>query len=365
MAATLLPQVSAAVSSSVRGRVAFHYDAAFSKREREWYTRFDALVTGAILDGALSDALRARGTRMVAYEWSSGYYPGDTSSALMDWQRTVERNKRAWLLSENVMSGAAADSGKGAFWYDFGADEVRQTRADYLALRLRTSNYDGFFFDTLGFSQLPKPMQEAYRQRHPGRDYEKDQGLFLQALRERIGVNKIIFTNQGFRNADAYLPCSDYDLSESYLTASLGNGTLFRAWSDPAKPWESIQTIFDKLVLTAAAKYPKVKFVHANYAHGDAATYSRAARYGWAVSKMFGHEAYLINWGNSALEENEIYFQDTGAALEPMVEEGRVIWRRFEKGVAAVNPSRKPAAIPSLSIVLPEGQQGYWFADPA
>ena len=57
--------------------VAFHYQASFSPEALHWYTSFQHLVTGAILDDNTSDSLRVNNTKLIAYEWSSGFYTGD------------------------------------------------------------------------------------------------------------------------------------------------------------------------------------------------------------------------------------------------------------------------------------------------
>ncbi len=67
-------------SAQGRGSIAFHYEAVFPPDAVTWYTRFETLVTGAVLAAGQMKQLRRNGSRLIAYEWSSGFYPGDTVS---------------------------------------------------------------------------------------------------------------------------------------------------------------------------------------------------------------------------------------------------------------------------------------------
>lgn len=359
----LLGLAASALPLAPRRTVAFHYEAVFAPDAVEWYTRFDTLVTGAVLAPAQTEKLRRKTAKLVAYEWSSGFYPGDSSSVDPGWEATLRRNAQAWLISPDPVGGAAAAAGRTALWYDFGDAGLIAARAGYLAEVLRRSSYDGFFFDTPGFEQVPEPMRATFEKRHPGVDYNQVQGAFFGALRRRIGASKIIFLNQGYRHAGHMLPHADLDLTESYFTALDGAGTRFRKWHDPALPWEAIRTPMEQLVAPAAAKFPRVRFVHANYAGGGAATAHRAARFAWACAKLWNHESYLMAPGVWANERDGIYFTETGAPTSSGYQEsGAVAWRAFEKGVVAVNTGTAPAKIPELGLTLSEPQQGYFFS---
>jgi hypothetical protein len=359
----LLALAGAAAPGQSRGAVAFHYEAIFAPDAVDWYTRFQMLVTGAVLAPEESAKLRGRASRLIAYEWSSGFYTGDTASVAPGWESACRKNARSWLLSVDTAGGGAAAPGRSAFWYDFGDPGLVAARSDYLAGLLRSSGYDGLFFDTPGFEQLPEPMRAAFKTRHPGADYNQCQGAFFGALRERIGPGRTIFLNQGYRHAEHMLPHADLDLTESYFTALDGNTTKFRKWHDPAAPWESIRTPMAQLVVPAARKFPHVRFVHVNYAGGGAALARRAARYSWACAKLWGHDSYLIAPGAYADEREEIYFTATGAPkTERYREAGDIAWRVFDKGIVAVNGGAGPGRIPDSGLALPEAGQGYFFA---
>jgi hypothetical protein len=159
-----IPLLRAAVSS---GKVAFHYAALFDDSKINWYTRFRSLVTGGLLSHDQSRRLVDRGCRLVAYEWSSGFYPGDWVSAEQAWQNTVQAHPD-WLLNSQPVGGGAAMPGKTALWYDFGNPDFRSTRAAYLAERVRTNGYSGVFLDTLGFEYLPPENTKCFHDASPG-----------------------------------------------------------------------------------------------------------------------------------------------------------------------------------------------------
>ena len=341
-----------------RPAVAFHYAAQFSAREVAWYSSLEILVTGGILTPEQSAILRGRGSRLVAYEWSSAYYPGDWVSAAESWQK---RMRTDWLLTRVPVTGGAAENGKPAQWYDFANPDLIAARADYLAAVLLRAGYDGFFFDTLGWEQLPEPVQASFKARHPGIDYNACQAEFLGALRKRLPAGRLIFTNQGFRHSEFFLPHADLDLTESYFTYVAGAATKFRPWHDPSKPWDSIRTPMVELVGAAERKFPHVRFVHVNYAHG---TSPRAAMYSYAAAKLFGHESYLIVPSDSQAEQHAVYRSSLGRPLTASFEEdlaAGAAWRRFERGTVAILSGPKSFAIPGTGLVLPTPEMGYLF----
>ena len=354
----------AARGQSAPGGVAFHYAAVFPPAAAEWYSRFGMLVTGGILSKEQTAALRP-GPKLIAYEWSSGFYPGDAVSAALDWQKQALAHPD-WLLTKDPVGGAAAEGGKTAHWYDFGSGELIEARARHLARLLAESGYDGFFFDTPGLEHIPPAAKASFESRHDRADYNALQGLFLKTLRHTLPAAKIIFLNQGYRHADHMLPYAGYDLTESYFTyADPKLGTGFRPWHDPARPWESIKTPLEQLILKPAAKYPLVRFVHLNYAAGAPELTARALRYSHAGVHIFGHTPYLVVPEDWRRETGDVYFHSLGKPLAAryVEEPGGVVWRAYENGVVALNGGSKPARIPAGD--LPEPMQGYLFAKPA
>ena len=358
-----MPGVLLVAAARPRAAVAFHYAAVFSPRDLAWYTRFNLLVTGAILSKEQSQKLKRHGTKLIAYEWISGFYPGDAASATPAWQKTVKAMGQPWMLTDQPLSGGAAETGKAAHWYDFGNQQLLEMRAKTLAKRLAEAGYHGFFFDTPGFEHVPPAAQEAFRRRNPGVDYNERQGVFLGELRRLLPAGKIIFLNQGYRHASELLPHADMDLTESSFTGLGPQGsTTFRPWHDESKPWECVRTPIYELALPALRKFPKVQMVHVNYAAGSAAEIRRAHRYAYVTARILGHDAYLIVPSSARAEEDPIYFTELGQPEDHWREEpGGVIWRKFQHGIAAVNSASKPVSIPALGLSLPEPMQGYVF----
>jgi len=267
-----------------------------------------------------------------------------------------------WLLNSQPVSGGAASPGRGAYWYDFADSDLRLQRAQDLANRVISNGYGGVFLDTLGFEQLPAEMRHVYTERHPDLDYNTAQAGFLQALRTCLGPDRRLFLNQGYRQAEIFLPHASLDLTESYFTAASSDTTTFRPWYDPRRPWESILIPMEKLVMPASRRFPKVEFVHLGYAAGPPAQAYRAIQYNYAAAKLWDHDAYLM-MPTPQREQHEIYFMDLGRPLSVYSHDpGKgVAWREFERGIVALNTGPTPASILNGRYHLSDPPRGYIF----
>lgn len=334
----ILAGTLAYATSGASPAAAFHYSADFNPREVEWYSRFRLLVTGGILSPSVTAKLLAAGCRLVAYEWSSAFYPHDPVSAPLEWQRQVLAKGSDWLLSTVPSGGGAAEPGRTAYWYDFASPDLCRSRAQSVASRIIQNGYAGAFLDTLGFEQLPPLMQDQFRNRHPGLDYNQSQSNFLAELRAALGPSRIIFSNQGYRAPAAFLPYADYDLSESVFTVVIGNRTVYRPWNDHSKPWESIRTPMENLIMPAARAFPHVRFVHLNYAGGDAADLERAALYSYVAATLWNQDNYVVSTA-AISEEYLAYFTDLGNPVtDSYVEdiENDLVWRDYENATVVL-----------------------------
>jgi hypothetical protein len=350
-------------AQSGRGRVAFCYSAVLDNAAMEWYTRFELVVTGGILARQETQKLLDRGCRPVAYEWSSAFYPGDPVSAPLEWQNVVLKEPDHWLLHPRPVGGGAAAPGRTAYWYDFANPEMVRQRASDLAGRIIANGYAGVFLDTLGFDQLPDEMRSEFITRHKGVDYDRMQGSFLASLRARLGPDRLIFSNQGYRQATHFLPHVNLDLTESYFTAVSGNATLFRPFNDSRRPWESIYTPMEQLVAPASRRFPMVEFVHLGYAGGTANEIRRAISYNYAAAKLWNHQAYLM-MSSAQTEQDQVYFADLGRPVSSTFsvdERQRVAWREFENGLVALNQGQEAAVVPGGRHRLQDGPRGYIF----
>ena len=230
---------------------------------------------------------------------------------------------------------------------------------------IQQNSYQGVFLDTLGFYSLPAPLQEEFRKRHPTSDYDRCQGSFLSKLREAVGPRAIIFTNQGYRRAEFFLPHADFDLIENSSTVIKSDGTAaFRPWLEKDAEWESIEVPMNRLIMPASRLYPRTRFVHINYVEGDQGTCQRAVDYSYACAKLWNQLSFVTPPGVQRAIHSDVYLRSLGEPLTSSYEEGRdagVAWRRFQNGVVAINSSRKLYRISSLNLDLPDPPRGYIF----
>jgi len=304
-----------------RGAFAFHYGAPLTPRQLRWFARFELLVTHDPLPRAQVEALHARGTKLLVYEWSVAFY-GSLGS---EWQRALLQRHPEALLNRAGLRGGAGAADADAWYYDPASEEHRVQRARAIARRLDDAGYDGVFLDTTTEESVHPAALAEFKARHPGADYDREFARFLATLRRELN-GKLIFTNQGYRKADDYLPYADWDLTESLIT---WKGGAPRPWDDPNDRWSSIHTIFVNLVEPARARYPRVRFAHLNY--GGANVVPLVV----ATAKLFGDAGYV------AEQESPLYFVDLGKARGARVDVEGASYRLFERGFVAVNASRR------------------------
>ncbi|MGI8958203.1 MAG: hypothetical protein ACR2IV_00255 [Bryobacteraceae bacterium] len=345
--------------------VAFNYAAKSPLADLQYFARFDVVVTGAILSADQLHVLRSGNAQLVVYQWSSAHYPGEGGPAERAWQEMLKAHADTWLLSRDPVGGAAAAPGKTAFWYDFGNSDLISALAGHIGALVQKNNYQGVFLDTLGFYSLPAQLQREFRTRHQTRDYDRCQGSFLSKLREVLGPNVIIFTNQGYRRAEFFLPHADFDLIENSCTIMKSGGkTGFRKWFEKGAEWESIEVPMNQLIMPASRAYPRTRFVHINYVEGDQGTCERGAGYSYACAKLWNQISFAAPPGVQRAIRSDLYFNNVGEPLSSSYEEDKgagVAWRRFQNGVVAVNSSSKVYRISSLNLELADPPRGYIF----
>jgi hypothetical protein len=321
----------------VAGAFAFHYATPLTPAQLDWYGRFGVVVTHDPLPRAQVEALHKRGTKLVLYEWAVAFY--DTLAS--PWQRSLVHTNA--LLNAAPLRGGAGSGEADAWYYDPAMQRAERARA--IAQKLRAIGYDGVFLDTTTAENVHPAALAEFRRRHPHAGYDAEYAKFLAQLRRELG-HKLIFTNQGYRSADNYLPYADWDLSESLITRPAGDERYApRPWNDPADPWNSIHFLFANVIAPAQAKYPRVRFAHLNY--GDPSL----ARLAVATAKLFDGSAYI-----AGDERSPLYFVRLGRPRGPRVDRGDASYRLFQHGVVAVNMSREPLRIPGTHLVVAPGQ---------
>jgi len=257
--------------------MAFHYATPLTPAQVEFYGQFDLLVTHDPLPRAQVDALHARGTRLLLYEWAVAFYQTRADA----WQKSLAPSA---LLDAHPLRGHLGSPTADAYYYDpFHQDG----RSRDLAARLRAIGYDGVFLDvTTSASVHPEAMAE-YARRHPETPYDVAFARFLRELRHDV---KLIATNQGYRAAEHVLPFVDVDVTESLITRPHDGKFALRPWNDPRDRWSSTAYLMRHLIAPAHRKFPRVRFVHLNYL--DAPDAKSAARI-VAIARRFGGEAYV------------------------------------------------------------------------
>jgi hypothetical protein len=327
--ATTLLAVSAHAAER-RGTFAFHYRTPLTPPQLRWFSRFDLLVTHDPLPRAQVAALHARGTKLLVYEWSVAFY-GTLANA---WQRGLLQRHPEALLNRDGLRGGAGSAEADAWYYDPANEEHRVERARAIARRLDEIGYDGVFLDTTTEESVHPAALAEFKSRHPGADYDHEFARFLANLRRELN-GKVIFTNQGYRKADDYLPYADWDLTESMIT---WKGGVPRPWDDARDPWNSIHYLFVNLIGPARARYPRVRFAHLNYGGADVVPLVVAA------AKLFGDTGYV------AEQQSPLYFADLGPPHGARVDEEGASYRLFERGFVAVNASARPLRVRGRTV---------------
>lgn len=329
-----------AFPSDTRAPFAFHYAASLTPEAIAWYSRFDVLVTHDPLPRDQVALLHAAGTKLLFYEWSVAFY----ESRAIPWQRSLLSDHRN-LLNDSPLTGGAGSNTSPAWYFDPMSPEHEFGRAEDIVRRLHETGYDGVFFDTTTVASVHPDARREYEIRHPHVPYDAAFARFLNHLRKRL-PDGLLFTNQGYRSADNYLPYVDFDLTESLITGPENGSHQLRAWNDPSKPWSSTHFVMRTMIEPVAAKYPHVRFAHLNYLSGSSPEIVRVVV---ATAQLFGGDGYVA--ASSVPEEvDPIYFRTPGKPVSPRFDstDGQAAWRFFEKGLIVVTAAGREIMIGQL-----------------
>jgi hypothetical protein len=385
LAGLLVLALDPAAADSGKGRFAFWYSPVLTEEELSWLERFEIVVPGEILPLDQIARLKAAGSQLFFYSWSTGMYV-DNPSALPagSWEAKVWERRKQWLLNPNK-AAEGPDGQWRSYYYDPGAKDFRRAWTNSLTATRKAAEYDGVFFDLVGSLYVPDNFVKVFKQRHPGASFDKSLAEAFRMLRTN-GTK--VFTNQGYRTAAAYLPASTHDLTESIMTSFVwgepvnvfvaGEG-LVRALETFYRPWDEVQWIVDDIQAQVARYNPAVTICHLNYVNARfeatgqtttvggqevpvfARTVDRAAIfYGYALAKLWGHESYSP--GDSvALSRDEVYFTRLGKPLGASWEQrGEVVLRYYENGIVAVGAGTDPATADVTSSLVPADVTALW-----
>ena len=359
---------SAVEAAPSKGVFAFYYASQLTPEELSWAKRFNLFVSGAVLPASQIQELKRAGTKLFLYEWITGFYlaKDGADSTNNAWEPSVKKTKPQWLLNPE-RPDPGPDGQHRAYYYDPFHSELRFAWAKRLAQTLQDSGYDGVFFDLVGSGSVPRDLLKTYEERHPEMSYNQALSGFLRSLK-RLRPEALLFTNQGYRIPESYLPGADYDLSESLMT-SYAWGEKVRIYVEGEGlvekqetfylPWERLKPITDAIAADIQRENPALKIYHLNYVNPLYASTGRtetiegreysvfrmetdrpAIYFGYAAAKLWGHESYSPAPQAMRFGQDDIYFVDLGAPLGDRYEErDGLIVRYYEKGVVALNPS--------------------------
>lgn len=324
-------------AATQRGVMAFHYATPLTAEELAWYSQFDLLVTHDPLPRGQVDALHAKGTRVLLYEWSVAFY----GSLATPWQKSLPATA---LLGVKPLRGHAGASDSDAFYYDPASNQHAQERALALRDRLSSLGYDGVFFDTTTHQSVHPEALAEFRKRHPETSYDEAFSWFLRSLRE-TWKDGVIATNQGFREAEHILPFVDVDVTESLITRPVDGRFVFRPWLAAEDPWNSISFLMRTLIAPVQAQYPKLRFVHLNYLDRlDDTSVARIV----AIAALYGASAFVAQPSIAGGTTGAAYFAPLGAAGDRVeLTADRTAYRTFANGVVAVNAGSTTLRIPN------------------
>jgi len=361
----------------------------------EWLSKFKIVHIGSIeepLNQGAIEYLRMNGVEIIlADDWlPAGYYYPDNNTPFMEW---VYENRYEVTLNPDGPFPHCWENGYDwkEYYFDFAVESLVYKRAEYIVDGLKKCGYNGIFFDWGNGLFLREHGYESinatYYSRH-SIPYSEAAANFISRLR-KMYPEIIIENNQGYREAEYYLPVLDYDMAESYITGCDYYGK--KLYIDGYGLIEVPETVYypvsidefhgnlnDTLyyvnyLCELKEKYGKEHFrkiVYMNYAAPEfifireekghrvyKPTVPRNAIYfGYAIAKLVNQISYTeVPW-NHSYEKCNVYFYDIG---EPIDEHYRTIdggyIRYFSNGFVIVGEWQKETKI---DISLPLLQNG-------
>ncbi len=324
--------------------------------EMEWLSKFEIVHAGSI-DEPLSseniEYLRQKGVKIImADDWMPAgyYYPDGNNTPFMKW---VYENRYLTTLNPEGPFPHCWESGYDwrEYYFDFAVDELVAERVKYLVNGMKSAGYNGIFFDWGNGLFLREKGYESinatYYSRHPSLPYSRAAANFLAALRGEM-PEMVMENNQGFREAEYYLPVLDYDMAESYITDCDYYGkriyvegygltevpeTIYYPVSENEFSGNLNDTLYyldylaelrgeyggENFKKTVYMNYAAPEFIFLRKENGhDVYTPSipkNAIYFGYAVAKLAGQISYTeVPW-NHSYERCDVYFYDLGEPL--------------------------------------------------
>jgi len=327
------------------------------EKEMEWLSKFQIVHAGSI-EEPLSPYdvayLRQNGMEVImADDWlpAGYYYPDGNNTSFMEW---VYGNRYEVTLNPEGPFPHCEENGYDwrEYYFDFANDELVSHRVEYVVNGLKSAGYNGIFFDWGNGLFLQEKGYEdinsTYNFHHPGIPYSQAAANFLAELRNSY-PELSIENNQGFREAEYYLPVLDYDMAESYVTGVgyYGKGLYVDGYGlvevpqtvyYPVSESEFTGSLNDTMsyvdyLSELRNEYGGEHFkktVYMNYAAPEFVFVGRknghdvyrpdipknAIYFGYAVAKLVNQISYTeVPW-NHTYERCNVYFYDIGEPLD-------------------------------------------------
>lgn len=354
-----------------RGAFVFFHNGIFETTEGraaeiERLAKFRVCLTNgyANFEGDDLGRLKTAGCELFLYLWFNGYYERELARGpepvyiqgfpeVLNALRGFHAHPK-WLLNpEQPIQGSGAVLP--AFFYDFASLDFRRAYTEFIARYLVRTGYSRVFFDYLGSWALPDGAKEAFRQKHPGKNYDAESVRFLRELRQAVPAIRI-FGNQAYRMTPEYYELIDYDLTESHATSFvwgkqakviLQDGkereiteTFYRLWDGAAGYKEISKQRRERMRMHPAVQVFDLNYLQPRYVRDFIAddrfrpvTDRPAIFYGYVMGKLTGVESSSSDWYARGYRSDELSFLDLGAPATPaFTETETAVVRYFENG---------------------------------
>jgi hypothetical protein len=377
--------------------VPFFYTRSLTDMGIQWFSNFETYVSGDVLPKNQVEAFQKAGTKLVMYEWATGFYLDNAPTQNPDerWEADIWHRHPEWLLNrDNPGPDHQSHDILHAYYYDMGYPDLRAYRAKRIVAKLRESGYSGVFYDCTGFQSVwetpTHPLRTLFQQRHPGMNYNE---VCVDFYRQVMDSGAFNFLNQCSRFAEYAYPNSAYDLTESLMTRSEvgAEAEVLVEGKGIVKRRETAYVSIDHILSVCSGinqnrkQYnPALQAIHLNYGYSFLEPTGKieesmhlpifretvdrqAIYYGQVCAKLAGQEQYFWCFAPEGedpvrFHQDPIYFVDLGKPMSDSHEMmGEAYVRFFENGFVVANQTAQPMHL-SVTGRLPEDLYGVWDA---
>lgn len=392
IAYTMLTCTTISATLPLDVKIAFNYADEMTAEEIAYLAGFDVVVTGAFVKDAVAAQLRAKGAKLIYYDWlAATYYCPSGNSA---WDEAVYSNRLTWTLDPNPSDPNPMGGQYGCLdlFYDMANQDMISKRAAHLVNLVKSRNYDGVFFDWgSGFHALEEReyffATDEFARRHPGVDYDDGVNDFLAAVKSG---GLIVIMNTAYRSYGSKLVLhADIDVAEALITSDENDDGIpeytiyvqgeglkneYDSWFNRTQRAVHLATT---LPAASRAVNPDVRFLFLNYVTpfyaktGETVTVNgqthpvyvptvdrQAVYFGMASSLIGGATAFAGSTDvGIAHTMDDVYLYDMGSPAGDMqtlsadaASNNYVYARQYQHGIAVVSSVRQ-----TVQVAAPPG----------